>query len=187
MRRLLLLATLLALAGCGGPDEVGSVAGSATDAATPAASPAGQDDADSGQPLDPLPPFGTATLTLTGDGADRTLRIYDAADPAARQRGLMNVTALPDDAGMLFRFPADSSGGFWMKDTLIPLSIAFAGADGAILALLDMEPCTADPCRVYDPGVAYRYALEVNQGAFADLGVSEGWTLQVPDDLPPAS
>jgi uncharacterized membrane protein (UPF0127 family) len=75
---------------------------------------------------------------------------------------------------MLFEFDGDSTGGFWMKDTLIPLSIAFADADGTILRILDMEPCTAEPCRIYDPGVAYRRALEVNQGAFERWGVAEG-------------
>jgi uncharacterized membrane protein (UPF0127 family) len=81
---------------------------------------------------------------------------------------------LPDDAGMLFLFEEETAGGFWMKNTLIPLSIAFVGGDGTILRILDMEPCEADPCEIYDPGVAYASALEVNQGAFADWGVEEG-------------
>ena len=88
--------------------------------------------------------------------------------------GLMNRESLPEDAGMIFLFPEDRRGGFWMKNTLIPLSIAYAGADGEILSILDMEPCRADPCEIYDPGVAYRSALEVNQGAFAGWGVEEG-------------
>ena len=46
--------------------------------------------------------------------------------------------------------------------------------DGTILRILDMEPCEADPCEIYDPGVSYRSALEVNQGAFAQWGVAEG-------------
>ena len=78
---------------------------------------------------------------------------------------------------MIFLFDEDYVGGFWMKDTLIPLSIAFAGADGTILAILDMEPCESDPCEIYDPGVAYRSALEVNQGAF------DAWGVQVGDRL----
>ena len=61
-----------------------------------------------------------------------------------------------------------------MKDTLIPLSIAFAGEDGTILAILDMDPCEADPCEIYDPDVSYRSALEVNQGAFYGLGRRRG-------------
>jgi uncharacterized protein len=81
---------------------------------------------------------------------------------------------MPEDAGMLFLFPAEHSGGFWMKNTLIPLSIAFVDADGRIVRILDMEPCRADPCPIYDPSVAYRSALEVNRGAFAEWGVVEG-------------
>ena len=66
-----------------------------------------------------------------------------------------------------------------MKDTLIPLSIAFADADGTILSILDMDPCESDPCEIYDPGVPYRSALEVNQGAFDDWGVRVGDTLSL--------
>ena len=86
----------------------------------------------------------------------------------------MHRESLPEDAGMIFLFEEEITGGFWMKNTLIPLSIAFVGADGEILRILDMEPCAADPCEIYDPGVAYASALEVNQGAFASWGVEEG-------------
>ena len=71
-----------------------------------------------------------------------------------REVGLMNRESLPADAGMIFVFEEDT-GGFWMKDTLIPLSIAFAAADGTIVSILDMDPCEADPCEIYDPGVPY--------------------------------
>jgi uncharacterized protein len=66
-----------------------------------------------------------------------------------------------------------------MKDTLIPLSIAFYGADGRIVRILDMEPCRRDPCPVYDPHATYRGALEVNQGEFRRWGVEVGDTLRV--------
>jgi hypothetical protein len=102
-----------------------------------------------------------------------------ADDDGERQVGLMNRESLPADAGMIFLFEADSSGGFWMKNTLIPLSIAFVDSGGTILRILDMEPCEADPCEVYDPGVFYRSALEVNKGAFDRLGVEEGDRLRL--------
>ena len=86
----------------------------------------------------------------------------------------MSREFIPDDAGMIFLFDEPTTSGFWMKDTLIPLSIAFADADGRILRILDMEPCEADPCEIYDPGVPYWSALEVNQGAFVRWGVEEG-------------
>lgn len=96
-----------------------------------------------------------------------------------RARGLMGRESLDADAGMIFLFPEDIRGAFWMKDTLIPLSIAFYDRSGRILRVLDMEPCRRDPCRLYDPGVAYRGALEVNRGAFARWGVAEGDRLRL--------
>jgi uncharacterized membrane protein (UPF0127 family) len=66
--------------------------------------------------------------------------------------------------GMLFMFPSDSDGGFWMKDTLIPLDIAFFDADGTLVNLLTMEPCATAPCPSYRPGGSYRYAVEAPAG-----------------------
>jgi uncharacterized membrane protein (UPF0127 family) len=63
---------------------------------------------------------------------------------------------------------------FWMKDTLIPLSVAFWDQDGRIRAILDMEPCPAEPCPLYDPGVSWIGAVEVNQGFFEERGVEIG-------------
>jgi uncharacterized membrane protein (UPF0127 family) len=75
---------------------------------------------------------------------------------------------------MAFLFGSDVREQFWMKGTTIPLSIAFWGKSGKILRILDMAPCLADPCRVYDPDVAFRGALEVNRGAFKRWGVRPG-------------
>jgi uncharacterized membrane protein (UPF0127 family) len=61
-----------------------------------------------------------------------------------------------------------------MKDTPIPLSIAFWDRRDRIVALLDMEPCRADPCPTYDAGVPYVGAVEANQGFFANHGVTTG-------------
>src|SRR5919106_257115 len=63
---------------------------------------------------------------------------------------------------------------FWMKDTLIPLSLAVWGKGGTIEAILDMEPCQADPCTIYTPGVPWVGAVEVNQGFFGEHGVKVG-------------
>jgi uncharacterized protein len=109
--------------------------------------------------------------TSTGDVA---VQVEVADDEDERARGLMGRTELEEDAGMVFVFPGDSRGPFWMKDTLIPLSIAFYAADGRIVRILDMEPCREDPCPLYDPEAAYRGALEVNQGAFDGWNVREG-------------
>jgi hypothetical protein len=112
-------------------------------------------------------------VIVTREG-EVSLEVELADTPEERRQGLMNRRSLPERSGMLFLYERDERGGFWMKDTLIPLSIAFIDADGRILRILDMEPCAAEPCPIYDAGVAYRAALEVGQGAFERLGVGVG-------------
>jgi uncharacterized membrane protein (UPF0127 family) len=113
-------------------------------------------------------------VVITTVSDEVTVEVEVADDEAERARGLMGREALAQDAGMVFLFPDETEGAFWMKDTLIPLSIAFYDEDGRILRILDMEPCLQEPCPLYDPGVAYRGALEVNQGAFARWNVRVG-------------
>ncbi len=103
-----------------------------------------------------------------------TVRIEIAETTEQLQRGLMGRRSLAPRSGMVFLFATDTRGRFWMKDTLIPLSIAFWGKSGRILRILDMAPCRAAPCKLYDPYVAFRGALEVNRGAFARWGVHRG-------------
>ncbi len=124
-----------------------------------------------------LPALGDFSQTvLIAETADerKRLRVYVADTPAERARGLMGVSDLPDGSGMLFVFEEPSAGGFWMKNTLIPLEIAFLNESGRVLAVLDMQPCEADPCEVYTPGVTYTAAVEVEQGWFSELGLREG-------------
>jgi uncharacterized membrane protein (UPF0127 family) len=78
----------------------------------------------------------------------------------------MGVADLGALRGMLFVWPDDVSSGFWMKDTLIPLDIAFFAADGSLVDRLSMVPCEADPCPSYRPSGPYRTALEVPAGGF---------------------
>ncbi|HEV3486335.1 MAG TPA: DUF192 domain-containing protein [Vicinamibacterales bacterium] len=120
------------------------------------------------------PSFRDSTVVIeTDDGA--VLVDAEIADtPEEHAVGLMNRRSLDEDAGMAFVFFEDTSSSFWMKDTLIPLSIAFFDERGRIVRILDMEPCEEEPCPFYDPGVSYRGALEVNQGAFDEWGVEEG-------------
>jgi uncharacterized membrane protein (UPF0127 family) len=119
---------------------------------------------------------GPRIVIVTPEG-ERTVEVEIADSEGERARGLMGRESLDADAGMVFVFPAETSGAFWMKNTLIPLSIAFYDENGRILRILDMEPCRRDPCPLYDPGVSYRGALEVNRGAFREWGVGEGDTL----------
>ena len=83
-----------------------------------------------------------------------------ALTPASRSRGLMNRRRAPVD-GMLFVFPRDTRGGFWMKNTLVSLTIVFFDAEGMRVRKLSMTPCLRDPCRIYSPGKTYRFALEL--------------------------
>ena len=83
-----------------------------------------------------------------------------ALTSAQRQRGLMFRRKAPLD-GMLFVFREDTSGGFWMKNTLVPLTIVFFDRMGKRVRRLSMTPCRKDPCAIYDPGRQYRFALEL--------------------------
>jgi uncharacterized membrane protein (UPF0127 family) len=100
----------------------------------------------------------SATTNLRLDGAP--LRPELAMTTGQRSRGLMFRRRAPLD-GMLFVFPTPSFGGFWMKNTLVPLKIVFFDAAGRRVRTMRMTPCTKDPCSTYDPGRAYRFALEL--------------------------
>lgn len=119
------------------------------------------------------------TVTVGTQAGPVVLSVEVADDPDERRAGLSGRESLAEDAGMLFVYPETRRGGFWMKDTLIPLTIAFLDADGRVLEIVDMEPCRADPCPVHDPNVAYRNALEVPAGALARLGVTVGDILAI--------
>lgn len=90
----------------------------------------------------------------------------------------MNRTSLAPSAGMAFLFGTPTTVGFWMKDTLIPLSIAFWDEHGRIVAIDEMTPCTQDPCTTYGPDAPYRGAVEANAGFFAGRGVAVGDTVE---------
>lgn len=90
------------------------------------------------------------------------------------EKGLMFVEKLPENEGMLFVFSGKNYGGFWMKNTFIPLSIAFLDSDGEILKILDMEPCIGNECPIYNPKLSYHYAIEVNLGWFEKNQIKEG-------------
>ena len=72
----------------------------------------------------------------------------------------MNRRRAPKD-GMLFVFQSDTTGGFWMKNTLVPLTIVFFNADGKRVRKLSMTPCRQDSCPIYNPRRTYRFALEL--------------------------
>ncbi|SDC26290.1 hypothetical protein SAMN05216345_1011136 [Cupriavidus sp. YR651] len=94
-----------------------------------------------------------------------------AASPEARERGLMYRQSMPANTGMLFVFEEKAGHCFWMKNTNLPLSIAFLADDGSIVNIEDMAPQTEDN---HCPRAAVRYALEMNKGWFAQKGIKPG-------------
>lgn len=118
---------------------------------------------------------GTArAIITTAAGMTVEIAVEIADEPSERERGLMGRTELADGEGMAFLFGGPTTMSFWMKDTLVPLSIAFWNAQGRIVAILDMAPCAAEPCPTYAPGLPYVGALEVPRGFFIERGVSTG-------------
>ena len=85
--------------------------------------------------------------------------------------GLSRRSSLPQDGGMLFIFDKTVTYPFWMRDTYIPLSIAFISEEGVIVDIQDMDPLSE---RSHYPAQSYRYALEVNQGFFQRNGIGVG-------------
>lgn len=100
----------------------------------------------------------------------------------ARARGLMFRKALGANSGMLFVFPDVAPHCMWMKNTLVPLSVAFMDEQGTIVSIHDMKPhdetshCAAKPAR---------YALEMNQGWFAQKGIKAGAKISGLEKAPP--
>lgn len=92
-----------------------------------------------------------------------------AATPTQRQQGLMGRTYLPADGGMLFVFERAGRHCFWMRDTPLPLTIAFIDPAGRIARFDDMQPRSETP---HCPDAAVRYALEVRQGEFQRRGIA---------------
>lgn len=122
-----------------------------------------------------IPAFGTGTATITGDHDPVSVDLLVAENDQQRAYGLSFRERLAADRGMVFLFDGDTNVRFWMKDTLIPLSIAFFDAQGFIVDIQHMDPCyEGDECPTYGPSVPYRGALEVNRGAFDDWQVGVG-------------
>jgi uncharacterized membrane protein (UPF0127 family) len=113
----------------------------------------------------------------TADGSQSLISIKIAKDDAERETGLMYITSLDPDDGMLFVWPnSTSTDGFWMENTYVPLSIAFVDTSGKIIDIQDMA--ALDTTVHYAPG-PYRYAIEVNQGYFAEHDIKVGDAIKI--------
>jgi uncharacterized membrane protein (UPF0127 family) len=127
--------------------------------------------------------FETQELTIeTGPGKRIPISVELAQTDQQRTQGLMYRKSLADGKGMLFIFEKDQILSFWMKNTLIPLSIAFISVEGRILEIRDMEPGDMKP--LYSSRSA-RYALEVPQAWFSRAGVVVGDILHLPGGVMP--
>lgn len=113
--------------------------------------------------------------TVSLSAGMHVIRAEVARTPLQRQMGLMFRQQMAGHEGMLFEFEVPTRQCFWMKNTLLPLSIAFVADDGRIVNIADMQPqsveshCSAEPVR---------FALEMNQGWFAKRGIKPGFKLK---------
>ena len=101
-----------------------------------------------------------------------------ASTPSQRETGLMYRKVLPSNSGMIFVWNTDTSDRFWMKNTFIPLSVAFVDSSGEIIDIQAMAPQTED---LHASPRPYRYAIEANQGYFVAKGIGPGDRMNVTD------
>ena len=135
-----------------------------------------------GDPAASPRPEGATVRFDTADGTVELTGLEIADSDEERINGLMGRESLRSNGGMLFVFDERVREPFWMKDTLIPLSIAFWNEDGTIVAILDMQPCHLAMCKLYRPSTGFVGALEMNLGSFQRLGIQEGDIAEI--DLP---
>jgi uncharacterized membrane protein (UPF0127 family) len=118
-----------------------------------------------------LPAFAQAPQVVQLNAGMHLIRAEVAADMTTRSRGLMFRKSLAPNAGMVFIFDQASQHCMWMKNTLIPLSVAFIDESGTVINIEDMAPQTEDS---HCAKRASRYALEMNRGWFAARGIKPG-------------
>jgi uncharacterized protein len=163
----------LLLTGCSGPQADPDTQSQRTPqtSGTPAAV---KDETTSG-------PSGLRTLVIDASGGEKVRVRVEVADNIFEQaRGLMDRTMLGENRGMLFVYPEERELSFWMKNTLIPLSIAFIDSESRIIDIQDMKPLDDEPPS-YVSAEPAKYALEVNQGFFEERGVKIGDRVELPE------
>jgi uncharacterized protein len=119
-------------------------------------------------------PHASAILSIGTDDGTVSLDVQVADTQAERQTGLMGRESLSPYDGMAFVWKEPVVSTFWMKDTLIPLSIAFWDDHDRIISILAMDPCTEEPCPSYGPDEPFVGAVEVARGTFERHGIAPG-------------
>ena len=114
---------------------------------------------------------GNGLKTVHINMAGTPFNIEIANTPETKEKGLMERRSLAPNAGMLFVYDYDKKMSFWMKNTSIPLSIAYISSEGVIKEIYDMEPFNLVPVLSKH---SVRYALELNKGKFDELGIVPG-------------
>ena len=120
-------------------------------------------------------PDSVDTIEITVAGAAFTVEVARTIEE--QRTGLMYRRSMPEDRGMLFVYPDDRTRDFWMKNTYLPLSIAYISSDGIIEEIYDMEPLSL---RTISSKRSVRFALEVNLGAFDRVGATVGSRIEFP-------
>lgn len=118
-------------------------------------------------------------ITITTPNKQRIV-LEIATTDEARQLGLMFRTSLESDRGMIFVFPDNTIRMFWMKNTYIPLSIAYLDMNGVVVHIADMTPLSLEGISSL---YAAKYAIELNQGMFDTLNIKKGTRLTLPKTL----
>jgi len=149
-RKLALIAVAALMLGCAGPAK----------------------EAD-GTPTGPNPILKTVSFKI----GPATIQAEVALTSDQREKGLMFRKSLSDGRGMLFVFEQDQTVSFWMKNTDLPLSIAWIGSDGRIKGISELRPRSLDPV---SSERSIRYALEVPSGWFERAGVRVGDNVELP-------
>jgi hypothetical protein len=125
----------------------------------------------------PLDGFGDTHVTVETSSDTLAWCMLLASTEAQRNRGLMQVTdpTLGGFDGIVFRFDSDTNDAFYMRNTPMPLSIAFISSDGDVVSTTDMAPCEDRAgCPLYHADAPYRTAIEVPQGQLGRLGIAPG-------------
>lgn len=139
----------------------------------------------------PLRGFGEVVVTVTGEDGEQCEVCMLRADTAEqRARGLMEVTdpELGGYDGMVFAYPSPVDGAFFMRNTPMPLSIAYFDAEGAFVSATDMAPCDdVSTCPTYPADDVFQFAVEVPEGELGGVKIGPGSTIELGAGTCPAA